>query len=835
MNFHWPYVLLALPVALAVLLTLFARSHRARQRLLAQFAAARLLPALLASYSPGLRRLKHLLVVTGVLLIVLALARPQWGYEWQEQRARGVDVIFVVDTSKSMLTQDVPPSRLERAKLAIMDLVEKMPGNRVGLVAFAGQAFLQCPLTLDYDAFRQSLEAIDTNTIARGGTNIAAGLDEAASALESSGNHKIIVLLSDGEDLEGDGVSTAKTLHDQGVIIYTVGVGTPQGDIIPLPTKDGQVDFVRDDHGQIVKSHLDAATLTAIANSTGGFYQPLGSTGEGLNQVYEAGIKTIPEQQIASREQRLPLERFQWPLAAGVLLLALELLIGTRRPFRTEERPRSSPPIPAPKSKSAARAATPVVAALVLVAACALAASRAKADDSAAPIAPPNSPTQTPSPPSGIAQPPVLPSPASVSNAAALPPPASPGVSPQIAEQLFQHGDYKAAASAYGQAADQAPNDARFRYDQGASLYHSGDYDGAAHAFEQTLPANDLSLQQRAYYGLGDSRYRLGQAQLKEDPKKTITTWESAVKDYQNALELNPNDTDAHYNLGLLKTQLEQLKKQQEQQQKQQQQQQDQQSQQDQKNQQDNKQNQQNQKDQQNQSDQKNQPGQQGQQNQQNQQGQQGQQDQKNQPGQQGQQNQQQQQNSGQQGQQPQQSNSPGSRGASQENQPNQNQTSGQNQQKNQPQPGQDQKQNQGQSPQSAQNQTPGQNGDQKQPQPQPGAGDKPQPNNQSQPPNANGQPKPSPQPQPNGTEPTAAKPGQSSGNSTATAGAAGASTDKNGETGADAITAPGVMTREEARQVLDSLKNSERKLPVDSYDSQKEGAQSSDQTFKDW
>jgi len=815
MNFHWPYVLLALPVALAVLLTLFARSHIARESLLAQFAAARLLPSLLASYSPGLRRFKHLLVIAGVLLVILALARPQWGYEWQEQRARGVDVIFVIDTSKSMLTQDVPPSRLERAKLAIMDLVEKMPGNRVGLVAFAGQAFLQCPLTLDYDAFRQSLEAIDTNTIARGGTNIAAGLDEAASALESSGNHKIIVLLSDGEDLEGDGVSTAKTLHDQGVIIYTVGVGTPQGDIIPLPTKDGQVDFVRDDHNQIVKSHLDAATLTAIANATGGFYQPLGSTGEGLNQVYEAGIKTIPEQQIASREQRLPLERFQWPLAAGLLLLALELLIGTRRPFRTEERPRSSPPIPAAKSKSAARDANPVVAALVLVAACALTAPRAKADDSAAPLSPPNSPAQTLSPPSATAQPPVLPSPTAAAGTA-LPAPPTPGLSPQVAQQFYQQGNYKAAASAYGQAADQAPEDARFRYDQGASLYHSGDYDGAAHAFEQTLPANDLSLQQRAYYGLGDSRYRLGQAQLKEDPKKTVTTWESAVKDYQNALELNPNDADAHYNLDLLKTQLEQLKKQLDQQQKQQQQQQ----------QQDNKQDQQNQKDQQNQ---------QNQQDQKNQQGQQGQQNQQNQQGQQGQQGQQQQQ----------QSNSSGSQSTSQENQQNQNQASGQDQQKNQQQSGQGQKQNQGQSPQPAQNQKPGQNGDQKQPQPQSGSGDKPQPNDQTQPPNssqqpnANGQPQPKPAAnqgtQPNGTEPTAAKPGQSSGNSTAAAAAAGTSTDKNGETGADAVTAPGVMTREEARQVLDSLKNSERKLPVNSYDSQKEGAQSSDQTFKDW
>jgi Ca-activated chloride channel family protein len=249
MSFHWPYALFALPFVLAGLLVLFAGSRRARERLLGQFCSLRLLPLLLVSHSPVLRRLKQGLIAAGVLLAVFALARPQWGYDWQELSARGVDVVFVIDTSRSMLSQDVLPSRLERAKLAIYDCVEKMTGNRVGLVAFAGDAFLQCPLTLDYDAFRQTLEAVDTNTIAEGGTDLGVGLDVAAKALEDSGNHKIIVLLTDGEDLEGQGVTEAQALAGQGVTIYTVGVGTPAGEIIPILNASGQTDFVRDERG----------------------------------------------------------------------------------------------------------------------------------------------------------------------------------------------------------------------------------------------------------------------------------------------------------------------------------------------------------------------------------------------------------------------------------------------------------------------------------------------------------------------------------------------------------------------------------------------------------
>jgi len=152
---------------------------------------------------------------------------------------------------------------------------------------------------------------VDTNTIADGGTDLGIGLDVAAKALEDSGNHKIIVLLTDGEDLEGQGISEAQELANQGVTVYTVGVGTPDGDVIPIRNASGQTDFVRDERGEIVKSHLDATTLTQIASATKGFYEPLGATGEGLTKVYDDGIKKMPEQNLDSQMRQLPIERFQ--------------------------------------------------------------------------------------------------------------------------------------------------------------------------------------------------------------------------------------------------------------------------------------------------------------------------------------------------------------------------------------------------------------------------------------------------------------------------------------------------------------------------------------------
>jgi len=807
MSFQWPYVLFALPFVVAGLLALFASTQRARARLLECFAAARLLPMLLISYSPALRFIKHTLVASGVLLAVFALARPQWGYDWQENSSRGVDVVFVIDTSRSMLTPDVQPNRLERAKLAIYDCLEKMAGNRVGLVAFAGDAFLQCPLTLDYDAFRQTLEAVDTNTIARGGTDIAVGLDAAATALDKSGSNKIIVLLTDGEDLEDQGVAEAKTLADQGLTIYTVGVGTTEGELIPIRDASGRTDFVRDQRGELVKSHLDSTTLSDIATATHGFYQPLGATGEGLQRVYENGIKKLPEQNIQSQMRRQPIERFQWPLAAGTVLLAIEMLLGTRRPaWRRRDVPMEnlSEPLslaakPTKTANQQKNAPSPKIA-TVLTGVLLLAV-----------ILP------------GIPQAYALDNLAATGEkpAATSPTPTATNASPKAAEKLFEKGDYQAAADAYNQAAAAKPGDGRMRYNEGTSLYRNHDYEGAAQALVKSLSSSELPLQQRAYYNLGNANYRLGESQLKQEPQRAQETWEAASKNYQNALDLNPADADARYNLNLVKQQLDELKKQLEQQQKSQKQ--------DKSDQKQDQQDQQNQ--QQNQQDQNQQK--QDQQNQQNQS-----QNSQNQPDSDQKQNQSQSSQQNQSGQQ----NSSSSQKQSGQQASSGNQGQKQSQSQNQSNGGQspNQKNSSGQQSQTAQNNP--QNGGQKQPQNSQGQsgqqsqsksaqnGDKQPPNGQKQ--GAN-QAQPSSSADTNtGKEPAAQKTGQQTAGTSPASGQPSAA--NSGDTKVTGTVVLGVMTREEAQQLLNSLKPNERKLPASRLQSPSQQS-SSDQTYKDW
>ncbi len=331
MNFAAPIWLYLIPVVLLVLWGGFHLAGAARRKQLSSFAADRLLGGLLRSYSPTRRRFKHILIALGLTLLLLALARPQFGYTWRDTTARGIDVLFVLDTSKSMLAEDIRPNRMERAKYAIMDFTRKLQGDRVGLVAFAGNAFLQCPLTLDYGAFELSLEAINTDIIQHGGTDIARALQEAENAFRENSNHKIIILMTDGEDLEENALEQARIAAENGVTIYSVGVGTPDGQLIPINNRFGQREFLRDSSGKLVTTKLDEATLSDIAEITNGFYVRLGASGFGMEQVYEAGIESIPEEELGVQRQRIWLERFQWPLAIALFLLAWEPLVGTRR------------------------------------------------------------------------------------------------------------------------------------------------------------------------------------------------------------------------------------------------------------------------------------------------------------------------------------------------------------------------------------------------------------------------------------------------------------------------------------------------------------------------
>jgi len=555
MKFAQPIWLLIGIAACATLLWRYRKFDRKQRADLAKFASDSLIAQLTSSVSTTRRNLKRVLVVAGVALIAIALARPLVGFRWEEAKRKGLDLLIAVDTSKSMLAQDVKPDRLTRAKMAVEDLLQKLEGDRVGLIAFAGNAFLQCPLTLDYDAFRQSLDALDTGIIPRGGTDIAAAIHEAEAALENNGNNeRILVLITDGEDLEGRALDAVRDAAKNGLKVFTVGVGSANGELIPVPGEKGGTQFVKDASGQFAKSKLDESMLKQIAEAAGGIYQPLGQQAQGLETLYRDGLSKFTKHDITSRMRKDYLERFQWPLALGLLCLVLEPLIGIRKRRPNVGRNISS----APRTTTGKGAV------------------KAAAFNSARPAAP-------------LAAAAVL---------AFLALPSFAHASAGGAEKAYANGEFEKAAQEYQKAAAKAPKKVELQFNHGAAAYKAGQHEVAAEAFAKAMKTDNVPLQQDNYYNLGNTQYRLGQKTEKSNPQETIKTWEEAVKSYEAALQLKSDDADAKFNRDLVKRKLEELKRQQEEQKQDQQNQQDQKEQKDQQQNKDNQQNQENKKDQ---------------------------------------------------------------------------------------------------------------------------------------------------------------------------------------------------------------------------------------------
>ena len=323
-----------LPLVAAVGAALFVLLRR-RAAALATFAEAPLAARLTPDLDRRRWRWRALLRLAALLLIVVALAGPKAGFHWQQMKRQGLDLMVAIDTSRSMLATDVKPNRLERAKLAVLDLVPLLEGDRIGLVPFAGTAFLECPLTMDYAAFERSVRAVEVGIIPRGGTSLAAAIDASLEGFEArEGKYEALILITDGESLEGDVAAAAQRAKERGVRIFAVGIGTPEGELLPL----GAEGFVKDRDGQVVKSRLDEATLKEIALSTGGAYvQGIGPT-LGLDQVFRDHIAPMERREVASALQRQYEERFQIPLGLAIALLVIEILVPLRRPARAGQR-----------------------------------------------------------------------------------------------------------------------------------------------------------------------------------------------------------------------------------------------------------------------------------------------------------------------------------------------------------------------------------------------------------------------------------------------------------------------------------------------------------------
>lgn len=330
------------PVALAALvlvpgaIAFFWWAFRERERALATFVDAALVPIVVPDLDRRRRRVRAVLLTAGIGALALALAGPMWGFHWEEVRREGVDLVVALDTSKSMLASDVAPNRLARAKLAVQDLLAELQGDRIGLVAFAGSAFVQCPLTLDRNAFRESLDAVEVGLIPRGGTNLTEAIDASLEAFEGrQGSHQAVVLITDGEDHEGKVEDAIKHATDRGVKVFTVGIGTAEGELIP--TEGGT--FLKDRKGQVVKSRLDEETLKKLALDTGGVYLHAVGTDLGLSALYREHVASMEKRELASTLERRYEHRFQIPLAIGILLLVVEQVLGDRRVGRRRAAP----------------------------------------------------------------------------------------------------------------------------------------------------------------------------------------------------------------------------------------------------------------------------------------------------------------------------------------------------------------------------------------------------------------------------------------------------------------------------------------------------------------
>jgi Ca-activated chloride channel family protein len=465
---EWFWTLLVIPALVA----LYFRAEQMSARRLREFVSPRLLPQLAATIDRRRRALRFALQLLGLALAIVSLAQPRWGYTFQDVKRKGLDLLLAVDTSRSMLSNDIAPNRLERVKLATQDLINQLQGDRIGLIAFAGRAFLQAPLTIDYEAAVESINDLDTKTIPEGGTNISEAISLATQTFgKSAMGNRALIIFTDGEDLSGDAVKTAKSAADAGMHIFTIGVGTPQGSLIPVPDGGGGTAFVKDANGQVVKSKLDEKRLQEIAQISGGLYLHLENGPRTMQQLYTEGLAKLNAAEMDVRLSRRPIERYEWPLGLALFALTLSILI----PERKRERAPVYPKLPAKVA--------PAVAAILIC--------------------------------------------CRVNAFASIP--ALDAYREGKFEEAYHQFQETLKANPNSRAED------KLQFDSGAAAYKLKDYSRALEAFSQALLSPDARLQSMSHYNLGNTLYQHGEAQPSDNKKladwtNALQHYEQALK-----------------------------------------------------------------------------------------------------------------------------------------------------------------------------------------------------------------------------------------------------------------------------------------------------------------
>jgi len=316
-------------------------AFKAKKRAMKRFGNLELLQKLNQSTSRGRQVGKVALILAAIAFMVFSVARPQIGTKLEEVKREGVDIIIALDVSLSMMAQDIQPSRLAKAKHEVSTFIDHLQGDRIGLIAFSGVAFVQCPLTLDYGAAKMFLDILDPSLIPTPGTAIGQAISKAIESFEQKERkHKVLVLITDGEDHEGDVMKYAEEAERQGIVIYCLGIGSPKGEPIPVSEQgDVGVGFKKDRQGEVVITKLDEVSLEKIALQTNGKYYRSTSGEEELNKIY-GEISKMERKELGSMQYSQFEDRFQYMLIFAIILLIVEAVLPERKAIKSEWRGR---------------------------------------------------------------------------------------------------------------------------------------------------------------------------------------------------------------------------------------------------------------------------------------------------------------------------------------------------------------------------------------------------------------------------------------------------------------------------------------------------------------
>jgi len=326
-NIEYLNFLFTIPVLLILLYYILYSRRRAINR----YGNPEVLAELMPEASAGKSVLKYLLLLGALIFFILGIARPQFGSKLREVKREGVEIIIALDVSNSMLAEDIAPNRLERAKQAISKLVDRLVNDRIGLIVFAGDAYVQVPITTDYVSVKLFLESISTEIVPKQGTAIGSAIEMGMKSFTPAENSsKALILITDGENHEDDAVQAARLATEKGITVHTIGIGSPEGSPIPVYGTAGQKSYRRDKQGEIIISKLNEKMLQEIVAAGNGVYIRSTDSRVGLNAIFDE-INKMEKQEMDAKIYSDFDERFQYMFGAGLILLLIEFFVLERK------------------------------------------------------------------------------------------------------------------------------------------------------------------------------------------------------------------------------------------------------------------------------------------------------------------------------------------------------------------------------------------------------------------------------------------------------------------------------------------------------------------------